>query len=336
LSILEGDALTVLATLPHSSVQSVVTSPPYWGLRDYGVVGQLGLEKTPEEYVDKLVDVFREVRRVLRDDGTLFLNIGDCYASGGKGGGGSYMAERRALPKRGAATGWRPPPAGLKHKDRVGIPWMLAFSLRADGWYLRDEIIWHKPNPMPSSVTDRTTSAHEQVFLLSKKSRYYYDHIAIREPLKGSSVARLNPDLASQEGSHRANAGEKTNGTMKAVRFGGNKGGGNYGAAVSPHSGAVWHPSETANKRSVWTIATSGFSEAHFATMPPKLAETCILAGTRIGDTVLDPFSGAGTTGLVAARTGREYVGIEINTEYAEMARRRIAGDAPLFEAVAP
>ena len=331
ISVIPGDCRAILPTLPDASVQCCVTSPPYYGLRDYGVDGQIGLEPTPDEYVAAMVAVFREVRRVLRDDGTLWLNIGDSYArAGGEGGHGpnTKVGNTRSLEQRRMLV----PPAGYKPKDLLGIPWMGAFALRADGWYLRSDIIWHKPNPMPESVRDRPTSAHEHVFLLSKRDRYFYDSDAIRQPLAEASYSRLAQDIDGQTGSTRANGGAKTNGTMKAVKFGGNKGQGDHGSAARRASGNDWDPkTETANARNVWTIATQPFSGAHFATMPPALAERCILAGSKPGDTVLDPFGGAGTTGLVADRLGRNAVLIELNADYQTLATDRVQDDAPLF-----
>ena len=333
ISVIPGDCRAILPTLPDASVQCCVTSPPYYGLRDYGVEGQIGLEPTPDEYVAAMVAVFREVRRVLRDDGTLWLNIGDSYNNFR-----SQMGPGQAVHGRDKLNG-KPAPksrmrgnAGYKEKDLLGIPWLLAFALRADGWYLRSDIIWHKPNPMPESVRDRPTSAHEHVFLLTKSARYFYDAGAIRQPLAEASYSRLAQDIDGQTGSTRANGGAKTNGTMKAVKFGGNKGQGDHGSAARPASGNDWDPkTETANARNVWTIATQPFSGAHFATMPPALAERCIKAGTKPGDTVLDPFGGAGTTGLVADRLGRNAVLIELNADYQTLATDRVQDDAPLF-----
>lgn len=302
-----GDCRDVLAMLPDASVHCCVTSPPYFGLRDYGMGAQIGLEATPEAFIADLVAVFRSVRRVLRDDGTLWVNIGDSYAGGGGGLKPSNIGgqtEKVAFSPSCKVTN------GLKTKDLIGIPWMLAFALRADGWYLRQDIIWHKPNPMPESVTDRCTKAHEYVFLLSKSARYYYDAEAIAEVVAPASVSRLAQNIEAQAGSDRVPG--KTNGTMKAV-------GG----------------SETRNKRSVWTVATQPYSGAHFATFPPALIEPCILAGCPIGGTVLDPFGGAGTTGLVADRLQRSAVLIELNPAYAAIASERISADAPLFGAVA-
>jgi DNA modification methylase len=302
--ILCGDSREMLATLPDGSVQTCVTSPPYFGLRDYGVDGQIGLEPTVEEFVENLVDVFRGVRRVLKDDGTLWLNLGDSYAANR----GYQVTDGKHIDV-GNNMGMKVPD-GLKPKDLIGIPWRVAFALQQDGWYLRQDIIWSKPNPMPESVRDRCTKAHEYLFLLSKAPRYYYDAEAIAEPVTASTIERLSqPTLDTQAGSDRVPG--KTNGAMKAV-------------------GEM----DTRNKRSVWTVTTQPISEAHFATFPPKLIEPCILAGSRPGDTVLDPFSGSGTSGLVADRLGRDSILIELNPDYAEMARRRITNDAPMFASV--
>ncbi len=321
--VLDGDCRELLATLPAESVQTCVTSPPYFGLRDYGVAGQIGLEPTPDAFVAEMVAVFREVRRVLRDDGTLWLNLGDSYSGSGPSGA-SYQSkttkEREGKARDGAfavsktlsARGLtyaekKPIPAhGLKAKDLIGIPWRVAFALQADGWYLRSDIIWHKPNPMPESVTDRPTKSHEYLFLLAKSERYYYDADAIAEP-------SAHPHLVGK--SQKVNYADDS-----AMRNDGNR--------------VVIRTAER-NRRTVWTVATQPYSGAHFATFPPALIEPCILAGSARGDTVLDPFGGAGTTGLVADRLGRDAILCELNPTYAEMARRRITDDAPLFGDVA-
>lgn len=272
--ILVGDVREQLRTLPEASVHCVVTSPPYWGLRDYGVEGQLGLEPTPEEHVTAMVEVFREVRRVLRDDGTAWVNYGDCYAP--------------SLPNG----------AGLKPKDLVGMPWRVAFGLQADGWYLRSDIIWAKPNPMPESVTDRPTKSHEYVFLLSKSPRYFYDADAVREPDSGRASG--NGFAGRQGGARQTNV---SGGRGREERH-------------EPGSGR--------NLRDVWTVATHPFPGAHFATFPPDLIRPCIRAGCPEGGTVLDPFFGSGTTGLVCDQEGRDWIGVELNEEYAEIARKRL------------
>ncbi|ASY68875.1 DNA-methyltransferase [Sinorhizobium fredii] len=303
--VLLGDCRDVLRTLPGESVHCCVSSPPYFGLRDYGHEGQIGLEPTPDEFVAEMVGVFREVRRILVSDGTLWMNLGDSYANDGKWGG--HTGGKHAAALHASPIGRNKRYTGLKPKDLIGIPWRVAFALQADGWYLRQDIIWHKPNPMPESVRDRCTKAHEYVFMLSKSGRYFFDAEAVAEPVTQSTVDRVNqPTIETQQGSNRVPG--KTNGAMKAV------------------GGA-----ETRNRRSVWSITTQPFSEAHFATMAPELAETCIKAGCPKDGTVLDPFGGAGTTGLVADRLQRNAILIELNPEYAAMAERRIFNDAPLF-----
>lgn len=294
-----GDALEVLRTLPSESVHACVTSPPYFGLRDYGVPGQIGLEPSPAEYVERLVAVFRDVQRVLRPDGTLWLNIGDSYASDSKGGGGVGRSTLVGTTNDGNGQLFRPRRIdhGAKPKDLLGVPWMVAFALRTAGWFLRSDIIWAKPNPMPESVTDRPTKSHEHVFLFSKAQRYYYDAKAIAEP----SVT----GAAGITGGAYAPPGQSPHGNAR-------------GAVSSSET-------STRNARDVWTIATQPFSGAHFACMPRALAERCVIAGSPRGGLVLDPFTGAGTTGLVAAMNGRSFVGAEINGEYAAMARERIA-----------
>jgi len=310
--------------------QTCVTSPPYWGLRDYGHVGQLGLESTPEEYVAKMVAVFREVRRVLRDDGTLWLNLGDSYArEGGNGAGVSRHWDGRESDP-GGQHDKRPNASkiGLKQKDLVGIPWRVAFALQADGWYLRQDIIWHKPNPMPESVQDRCTKAHEYIFLLSKSQKYYYDADAIAEPVTDSTAIRLLQDIDNQRGSDRVP--NKKNGTMKAVggkKFTSDMGGG--GTTFVGHSGytkadGTSSLKATRNKRSVWTVTTKPYKGAHFATFPPDLINPCILAGAPAGGVVLDPFMGSGTTAAVAVLNGRNYLGCELNPAYKELQDERI------------
>ena len=375
--------------------QTCVTSPPYYGLRDYGTAkweggdamcdhradgerrqiphgdgrpvetdsyanvralipgaganfksvcgkcgalridAQLGLEETPEQYIKAMVEVFRCVWDVLADDGTLWLNIGDSYYNYRPGAGqrqgkqsiaSQKFSEVEICHKRGLKLD------GLKEKDLIGIPWMLAFALRADGWYLRQDIIWHKPNPMPESVQDRCTKAHEYIFLLSKSQKYYFDNEAIAEPLAASSVARLaQPTLAQQAGSDRVPG--KTNGNMKAVgpRFGGNKYGDDDSEESRTKSGNEWVQNETGrrNKRSVWTVTTKPYKGAHFATFPPDLITPCILAGAPAGGIVLDPFIGSGTTAAVAIATGRDYLGCELNPAYKELQDARIGAPKP-------
>ena len=340
--ILLGDCRERLRGLPDGMAQTCVTSPPYFGLRDYGVDGQIGLEATPDAFVGAMVEVFREVRRVLRDDGTLWLNLGDSYANDGKWGGSTGGKHVSSL-HGDSGIGRQKRMTGLKPKDLIGIPWRVAFALQADGWYLRQDIIWAKPNPMPESVRDRCTKAHEYMFLLSKGPRYYYDAAAIAEPVTQSTVARLAQDVESQTGSDRVPG--KTNGTMKAVRSKRDsfKREDSKRAQVIPGQTVGTHRPDrdesayaldTRNRRSVWTVATQPFKDAHFATYPPELIEPCILAGSPRDGVVLDPFGGAGTTGLVADRLGRDAVLIELNPEYAEIARRRLAGDAGMFASV--
>lgn len=309
-------------------VQTTVTSPPYWRQRDYGMAGQIGLEQTPEAYVDSMVEVFRLVRELLADDGILWLNLGDKWASGGNGGGGSFMEERAdAWAHVKGNKGWRSPPNGYKDKDLVGIPWMTAFALRADGWYLRQCNIWAKPNCMPESVTDRSTVSHEYVFQLTKSNDYYYDAEAARTPASAASETRLAQNLRAQAGSERANGGEKTNGTMKAVSKKVAEGDGRIVAGAAPGIDQRKHVGCTdANLRSVWWISPAQYGEAHFAVMPSRLAELCVVAGSRPGDTVFDPFMGSGTVAEVAQRLGRNWIGCELNPEYADLAERRTAG----------
>lgn len=366
--IIHGDCLEVLKTLPDESVDVCVTSPPYYGLRDYGtgtwvggdpncnhysgtwgkntgvgthkkmqdsgmaLVGnahlmkcvctkcgavrvdkQIGLEQTPEDYIKKLTDVFHEVKRVLKKDGTLWVNIGDTYNSS------SYHKDEKSsgYGKQGTNRGVyenvveRPKAENCKAKDLIGIPWMLAFSLRTDGWYLRQDIIWHKPNPMPEPVKDRCTKSHEYIFLFSKSPQYYFDGEAISEPIMESSIKRYNQNIESQSGSYTPG---KSNGNMKAVMP---KYGDNENAEQEDQTNG------RRNKRDVWTIIPSHVKEAHFATFPEGLVEPCILAGSRKGGVVLDPFLGSGTTGRVAERLGRKWIGIELNEKYIEIAKKR-------------
>lgn len=325
-TVLCGDVRDRMAEIPDGSVQCVVTSPPYYGLRDYGHDGQIGLEQTPQAYVDEMVAVFREVRRVLSDDGTLWLNLGDSYAGTGGGGGNPSATMPKSAEVMNAQRRSQFTPPGLKGKDLIGIPWRVAFALQADGWYLRQDIIWSKPNPMPESVKDRCTKSHEYLFLLTKSPRYYYDAEAIAEPVSPSTVARLSqPSLEQQRGSDRVPG--KTNGAMKAVppRFGGSKHGDDDSEDHRTKSGNEYVFSEKRNRRSVWTIATQPYKEAHFAVFPPQLVEPCILAGSREGDTVFDPFAGSGTALEVAQRLGRKAVGVELNPDYMQLIRKRLA-----------
>jgi DNA modification methylase len=317
--ILTGDCRAILPTLEAGSVQCCITSPPYWGLRDYGVEGAFGLESTPEEYLAKMVAVFREVWRVLRDDGTLWLNLGDSYASSSYGGRNDGDIHHRTqsitdaiYPIDKPKTG-RPFPPGLKPKDLCMMPARLAMALQADGWYLRSDIIWHKPNPMPESVTDRPTKSHEYIFLLSKQERYFYDAEAIREPQTESSFERLKYSAIPKTGKSSLNILEVGDGNMK-------------NGISRTTLGLISHEANSdgyRNKRSVWTVATQPYSEAHFATFPEDLIKPCIMAGSQLGDTVLDPFAGSGTTGKVAIELGRKAILIELNPAYIELVRQR-------------
>lgn len=301
LTLYGGDCRAVMAEMPAESVHCVVTSPPYWGLRDYGTDGQLGLEATPEAYVANMVDVFREVRRVLRADGTLWLNLGDSYATGGGRVGERPGGGAQGDNWKGAMTSPnRMPLPGLKPKDLVGIPWRVAFALQADGWYLRSDIIWAKPNPMPESVTDRPTKAHEYLFLLSKSARYYFDADAVRE----AQAYPVAPD-ARVSGAYQRDSGRNDGGEHRSGGFLNGRGG--------------------RNLRSVWTIAAEPYPGAHFATFPRKLVEPCVKAGCPEGGTVLDPFAGSGTTLLVAQALGRRGVGIDLNPDYLKQALARNA-----------
>jgi DNA modification methylase len=318
-TLLHGDARDVLQQLPASSVDCCVTSPPYFGLRDYGTAGQIGLEQTPEQYIDALLGVFREVRRVLKDDGTLWLNLGDSYAGstmiGGNnginasGGDSGFKIQRQFNKPRQLS--------GLKTKDLIGIPWRVAFALQADGWYLRSDIIWHKPNPMPESVTDRPTKAHEYLFLLAKSERYYYDAEAIKEPVSLSSMERAKYSRV---------------GHAKDV----------YGDGITnlrnPKTDEASRQREiesgVRNKRTVWTFATLPTPDAHFATFPIEIPQTCISAGCPPNGVTLDPFAGSCTTGLAALKTGRRFIGIELNQSYIDIARTRLMRHYPLLSSM--
>ncbi len=281
-------------------VQTCITSPPYFGLRDYGVDGQIGLEQTPKEYIENMVDVFTHVKELLADDGTLWVNIGDSYAGSGKGPAGNLgkTHNERHLEHTVASGNV---PVGCKPKDLIGIPWMLAFALRADGWYLRQDIIWHKPNPMPESVQDRCTKSHEYIFLLSKSQKYYYDAEAIKEPANSKS---------------------------EGIRFGGSKYGDSDDPKHATKSGNVSKEYDKANKRSVWTVTTKPYEGAHFAVFPEELIEPCIMAGAPVGGVVLDPFMGSGTTAQVAQNLGRKYLGCELNTDYKPLQDKRLRQQA--------
>ena len=395
-----GSAIEVLKHLPDDSANCCVTSPPYWGLRDYGTEpqiwdseppercvggrdhvwgdmesssqfhrggdntsddwkrgcraaseteklgcgnfcqvcnawkGSLGLEPTPELYVKHIVDIFREIRRVLRDDGTLWLNLGDSYSSGGRGSYDPDRVSKSSGLTNNASGNKRNTPEWAKPKDLIGIPWMVAFALRADGWYLRQDIVWHKPNPMPESVKDRCTKAHEYIFLLSKSQRYYYDFEAMQEDVTGNAHARgsgVNPKAKKWPSNWDDSVGEGGHGkfhkegrkSWNGSRFDKGKTFEHQGerCQIRPKqnesfSSAVRHLVEKRNKRSVWTVSTKPFSGAHFATFPPDLIKPCILAGCPEGGTVLDPFMGAGTTAIVAYKYSRKFVGIELSQKY--------------------
>lgn len=305
-----AEATDFLRGLPTGSVQTLITSPPYYGLRDYNVDGQIGLEETPAEFVAKLVAVFQEVRRVLRDDGCIWINLGDTYSAGGRGSGGDTAKQRS---NKGTRVGvvkeaWKV--QGYGEKQLIGIPWRVAFALQDDGWILRSDIIWSKPNPMPESVTDRPTKAHEYVFLLSKKPTYYYDADAIREP------NAVNPNWNYGKSRKTSQDEYKTNGDNKRRK----------------HSSEGWHrlaptgeDGNGRNKRSVWECATEPTPFAHFATFPTKLITPMILAGAPVGGIVLDPFAGSGTTLLTARNLGRVGIGCDLNPEYAQLANDRLS-----------
>lgn len=370
--VIQGDALEMLKTLPDESIDCCVTSPPYYGLRDYGTgiwvggdpncphkrlskyspdtitghaqeelrgnVGdgiykticplcgavrvdkQIGLEETPEEYVKKLTDIFHEVKRVLKDDGTLWLNMGDTY-NGNKIGNTEYIKNPALFESQGEfrKKTWN----GAKQKDLIGIPWMLAFSLRSDGWYLRQDIIWHKPNPMPESVKDRCTKSHEYVFLLSKSPHYYFDNEAIQER-SISTDARESALVRAREKGYNTKDRLYPENYLKNIKADGSNYGDNNDKHYATYSGNTWEPNGYRNKRDVWTVPTKPCTEAHFATFPEDLVKPCILAGSRQGGIVLDPFFGAGTTGRVAEALNRHYIGIELNPEYIEISHRRL------------
>lgn len=358
-TIHQSDCREGLKLLMDKSVNCIVTSPPYFGLRDYGTSDQIGLESSPEEFIRELVSVFRECKRVLADDGTLWVNIGDSYASHGKSRteeqairgsnlNGGFKSQLSAKNQNSKISG------DLKPKDLIGIPWMLAFALRADGWFLRQDIIWSKPNPMPESVTDRCTKSHEYIFLLSKSQKYYYDHEAIMTDVAQSSIQRLSQNIDQQLGSDRVPG--KSNGAMKAkaswngstfdkgktgemmsthghTRKSGNKDrktgaerGCPEGTGSNVCSSVPWEGMK-ANKRSVWTVTTKPFKEAHFATFPQELIVDCIKAGCPEGGVVLDPFMGAGTTAVVSRKLNRNYVGFELNADYIKIAESRIRNE---------
>lgn len=354
-----GDAITILKTLPDESIQMCVTSPPYYGLRKYladdapGKKYEIGLEQSPEVYVAKLVEVFREVRRVLRDDGVLFLNLGDSYwGAGGNfsdyscGPNGIDKNRDQARPPKNRFSKWQSDTEDsiqvshtsskqgrhsvYKPKDLMGIPWMVAFALQADGWWLRQDIIWSKPNPMPESVTDRCTKAHEYIFMLSKSAQYYYDADAVREPYAEASLPRamrgLSADNKWADGAPGSTAHSISQARPNAKLSGSGQafGGDGHKGYIDANGRLLINPAGRL-ARSVWTITTKPFKEAHFATFPVEIPTRCIKAGSKPGDIVLDPFSGAGTTGIVCVELGRDYIGIDLNAEYNEMAEKRIA-----------
>ncbi len=346
-----GDCIETMRGWPDGIAQTCVTSPPYFGLRDYGHAGQIGLEETPAQFVAKLVEVFREVRRVLKDDGTLWLNLGDSYAAnrGYQVPSTLMNGDTTNQAQAGSGRGMLASDFGLKPKDLIGIPWRVALALQADGWWLRQDIVWHKPNPMPESVTDRCTKSHEYIFLLSKSERYYFDAEAIAEPLGQSSLERLAQNVENQDGSDRVPG--KTNGNMKAVgrRAAGNK---THKGTTAYEEGEERFRTKaglvnfaererakveagdlvgTRNKRSVWTVATTPYKGAHFATFPTALIEPCILAGAPAGGVVLDPFFGSGTTGQVAQNLGRQFIGCELNPAYKALQDERLQQPGLIF-----
>ncbi len=364
--IIQGDCLSVLKTLEKETVDCVVTSPPYFGLRDYGHEAQIGLEETPQEYTQKLVEVFREIRRVLKKEGTVWLNLGDSYAGSGRGrdsdgewnpGKGGSKQEtnvgatsgrrvneksysKKLIEKGAIGNKWVKPPVGLKQKDLIGIPWRVAFALQADGWYLRQDIIWSKPNPMPESVTDRCTKSHEYIFLLSRSKTYFFDADAIKEPAIYGSIERLARGVSEHHKNVNGAPGQtphsfqRARENIKDSRAG--KGRIAYGGKRNGEEGTGQESfvsiSEYRNKRSVWSITTKGYAEAHFATFPEDLIEPMVLAGCPRGGVLMDPFSGSGTTGVVGKKFGRSYIGIELNPEYVAISERRLAGTtSPLF-----
>jgi DNA modification methylase len=298
--IIIGNSLDKLKHLQEQSINTCITSPPYWGLRDYGESDQLGLEETPEEFVNNLVLLFREVKRVLRDDGTVWLNLGDSYSSGGR-----TTTTNQSLRGDKDYGVTRPKPAkNIKQKDLIGIPWRVAFALQQDGWYLRQDIIWHKPNPMPESVKDRCTKAHEYIFLLSKSPKYYFDNEAIKEDAKFPDGPNSPQNIKKGKGGY----GMDTRGGLSKI-------------------GAL--PKK--NKRSVWTVTTKPFKGAHFATFPKDLIESCVLAGCPEGGTVLDPFGGSGTTGIVANSHNRNAILVELNPDYVDIMQARFTKELGIF-----
>lgn len=331
IKILPGDVLDRLKDLPNESVHCVVTSPPYYGLRDYGVEGQIGLEETPEQYVKKMVEVFKEVRRVLRSDGTLWLNLGDSYAGSGKGAWKNKKIQKEVyIPDPDSPQClMNKVPIGLKPKDLMGIPWRVAFAFQEDGWWLRQDIIYSKPNPMPESVADRCTKSHEYIFLLSKSEKYYYDQESIKEPASYSTEERKS---RSRDGNKRL-IGNGVN-AIHPKKSDKQRGHSRRHAGFNErwdHMTREEQCSGMRNKRSVWTVATRPFPEAHFATFPEELIQPCILAGCPEGGIVLDPFGGSGTTAVVASSFSRNSVLIELNQDYIQMSIKRIKDRNSLF-----
>ena len=330
--IITGDCIEGMKTLPDGCVHTCITSPPYFGLRNYnGGTEEIGCEQSPEDFVAKMVDVFREVKRILRDDGTLWLNLGDSYASNGCYIN-SWLQKDHNKDKKHLHTknhdryedrkAFRGGEYGIKAKDLIGIPWRVALALQADGWYLRQDIIWHKPNPMPESVEDRCTKAHEYIFLLSKNPRYYYDHEAVKEPLAESSIGRAK---RKQKLIDRTGVGT----LGKQIKDGVNSDHGYAGLALGRNGKTGYSEDGKRNKRSVWTVKTKGYKGAHFAVYPEDLIVPCVLAGCPVGGTVFDPFTGSGTTAVVALKNGRNYIGTELNPEYVQIAEERIKEAVP-------
>lgn len=335
--IIIGDAREELKKLSSGSVHCVVTSPPYWGLRNYGVDGQIGLEESFEEWLDIMVALFDDVRRVLRSDGTAWVNLGDCYANDGKFGGATGGKHTKYLHGGESRVGRERRRTGLKPKDMVGMPWRFAFAAREAGWWLRRDIIWHKLNPMPESIRDRPTTAHEYLFMLTKSQNYYYDADSVMEPSSQDTHARAARGRSTTHKWADGGPGDQTiakvspsAGRIPGVTPKSQDKNSLIKAKVSFHAGTV-DVLPMRNKRSVWPVTAESFAGAHFATFPPALIEPCILAGCPKGGVVLDPFGGAGTTGLVADRLQRSAILIELNPEYAAIARKRIDGDSPLF-----
>lgn len=342
-----GDVREQLALLPEASIQCCVTSPPYWGLRDYGMAGQIGLENSAEDFVASLCEVVTAISRVLADDGTLWLNLGDSYAGGGNYRGitsentlSAKQASNRGARGTSQSLGALGKGAGVGSKNLVGIPWRVAFALQAAGWYLRADIVWSKPNPMPESVTDRPTKSHEYIFLLTKSPCYYYDADAIAEPASLAMYAEVEQGYDGLGLKQYAAAGVQNPSSVKArIIANARRKNEQSGDRRKIGFNDRWDAKEAAadsqlltrNARTVWTINTQPYPGAHFATFPEAIPDRCIKAGSRLGDTVLDPFAGSGTTGQVAIQLGRSFIGIELNPDYARLARERIGGAAPLF-----